>query len=243
MKTSNPIFNRDLDAQVIGGEPMTVSGTMNKTLLLLVCAFIPAAVVWYQALLGYTDKVMMIMTIGLIVGLISAFVIIFKNNTAPYLAPVYAFAEGALLGGLSVMVDMQFPGIAIQAVVFTFIVLFAMLGLYKFKLIRATEKFRSTIIAATFSIMLVYLVTLVASFFNINIPFVFGGGVVGIVFSAIVVILAALNLILDFDFIEQSAYNMLPKHYEWYGAFGLMVTLVWLYMEILRLLSKLRSNE
>lgn len=243
MKTSNPIFNRDLDVQVLDGAPMTVSGSINKTLILLACAIIPAAVVWYQALLGYTDKVMLIMTIGLIVGLISAFVIIFKNNTAPYLAPVYAFAEGALLGGISVFIESIYPGIAIQAVAFTFIVMFIMLGLFKVKLIRATEKFRSTIFAATFSIMIVYLVSLIGSFFGFQIPFVFGGGVVGIAFSVIVVILAALNLILDFDFIERGAENMLPKYYEWYGAFGLMVTLVWLYMEILRLLSKLRSND
>ncbi len=243
MKTTNPVFNREIETQVLDGAPMTVSGAVNKTFALLFCALIPAAAAWYQAMLGYTDKVNIIMTAGLIIGAVCAFVIIFKNNLAPYLAPVYAFAEGAFLGGLSAAIEKIYPGIAVQAVGATFVVLFVMLALYRMKLIRATEKLRSVILAATFAIMLVYLGSFIASFFGVQIPFVYGGGIIGIAFSVIVVIVAALNLILDFDVIEKCAAGMLPKYYEWYTAFGLMLTLVWLYMEILRLIAILRSNE
>ena len=225
MKTTNPVFNREIETQVLDGAPMTVSGAVNKTFALLFCALIPAAAAWYQAMLGYTDKVNIIMTAGLIIG------------------AVYAFAEGAFLGGLSAAIEKIYPGIAVQAVGATFVVLFVMLALYRMKLIRATEKLRSVILAATFAIMLVYLGSFIASFFGVQIPFVYGGGIIGIAFSVIVVIVAALNLILDFDVIEKCAAGMLPKYYEWYTAFGLMLTLVWLYMEILRLIAILRSNE
>lgn len=242
MRTSNPILNRDLDVQILDGAPMTVSGAINKTLVLIICALIPAAAVWFLASINYIDKVSMIMTIGIIVGLISAFVIIFKNNTAPYLAPVYAFAEGAFLGGISVMLEARFPGIAIQAVTLTFGALLAMLALFRFKIVQATQQFKSTIFSAMCAIMVMYLVAIVASFFGVQLPFIYSGGPFGIAISVIICLVAAFSLIIDFDFIEKGAENMLPKYYEWYGAFGLMVTLVWLYMEILRLLSKIKDR-
>lgn len=243
MRTTNPVFNSDIETQVLDSEPMSISGTINKTFVLLFCSLIPAAVAWYQALLGYTDKVKMIMLIGLIVGAISAFVVIINKKTAPYLAPVYAFAEGALLGGLSGFVEKIYPGIAIQAVGGTFLVLFVMLGLYKMKLIRATQRFKSTVFAATTAICILYFGAFIASFFGIQIPFIFSAGPIGIGFSMLVIIIAAVNLIIDFDQIEEYSMKMLPKYFEWFFAFGLMITLVWLYMEILRLISLLRSNN
>lgn len=244
MQSSNPIFNQDSlnNVQALESAPMTVGGAINKTFILLLLAAVAAAAVWYQAILGYADKVSLIMGIGMVVGLITGFVIIFKQNTAPYLAPVYAFAEGAFIGGISAFMEAQFPGIVIQAIALSMIAVFSMLLLFKTRIIRATEKFRSTLIVATFSVMVLYLVNLIGSFFHFSIPFINGGGMIGIAFSVIVVLIAAFNLIIDFDFIEQGAQNMFPKHYEWYGAFGLMVTLVWMYIEILRLLSKLRDN-
>lgn len=243
MRTTNPVFNQDIEAQVLDGEPMTVSGTINKTFVLLFCALIPACVAWYQALLGYTDKVNLIMWIGLIVGAICAFIVVFKQKTAPYLAPIYAFAEGAFLGGLSGFAEKMYPGIAIQAVGGTFLVLFVMLGLYKTKLIRTTQKFRSVIFSATLAIAIIYFGVFIGHFFGIQVPFLFSPGPIGIGFSIVVIVIASLSLIIDFDRIEDASMSMVPKYYEWYLSFGLMLTLVWLYIEILRLIALLRSDN
>lgn len=243
IRTSNPVFNQDIEARVLDGEPMGISGTVNKTFVLLLCALIPAVVAWYQTLLGYTDKVQMIMIIGLVVGAICAFIVIFNKKTAPYLTPVYAFAEGAFLGGLSGFAEMRYPGIAIQAVAGTFLVLFVMLALYKMKLIRATQKFKSVVFSATLAICIIYFGSFIASLFGAQMPYLFSAGPIGIVFSILVIGIAAMNLIIDFDGIENAAMNMVPKYYEWYFAFGLMMTLVWLYIEILRLISLFRSNN
>lgn len=243
IRTSNPVFNQDIEARVLDGEPMGISGTVNKTFVLLLCALIPAVVAWYQTLLGYTDKVQMIMIIGLVVGAICAFIVIFNKKTAPYLTPVYAFAEGAFLGGLSGFAEMRYPGIAIQAVAGTFLVLFVMLALYKMKLIRATQKFKSVVFSATLAICIIYFGSFIASLFGAQMPYLFSAGLIGIGFSILVIGIAAMNLIIDFDGIENAAMNMVPKYYEWYFAFGLMMTLVWLYIEILRLISLFRSNN
>ncbi|MEO8353673.1 MAG: Bax inhibitor-1/YccA family protein, partial [Chthoniobacteraceae bacterium] len=157
-------------------------------------------------------------------------------------APAYALVEGVFLGGISAIYEAQFGGIVFQAVLMTFGTLFALLAAYQTGLIKATENFKLGIVAATGGIFMVYIASIVLGFFGIQIPGIFGNGTVGILFSVVVVIIAALNLVLDFDFIEQGAEVGAPKYLEWYGAFGLMVTLVWLYLEILRLLSKLRSR-
>ncbi|MDD3236976.1 MAG: Bax inhibitor-1/YccA family protein [Candidatus Gastranaerophilales bacterium] len=244
MENKNPVFSQGVvgDVQSIEGAPMTVSGTMNKLILCMFIMIASGAAVWQQFTLGYMDKVNMLMMAGLVIGLISGFAIIFKRDWAPVLTPVYAFAEGALLGGLSSILEAQFKGIVVQAVALTFMAVLAMAILFKANIIRATEKFRSAIITATFAIAILYFISIIAGFFHIQIPAIYSSSPIGIAFSVIVCAIAAFNLILDFDFVEQGVRQMLPKNYEWYGAFGLMVTIVWLYVEILRLLSKLRDR-
>lgn len=227
---------------MLGSEPMTVSGAVNKAFLLFLILAVSSAAVVYQAYMGYADKLMLTMIVGAVTGFILALIISFKPKTAPYLAPVYAFAQGAFLGGISVLLESQFPGIALQAIGLTFAALFVMLVLFKTKVIRATEKFRSTMMIALFSIMGIYLINLVSSLFGHPLPFIVGSNPISIALSGVIVIVASLMLIIDFDFIEKGQQNLLPKHFEWYGAFGLMVTLVWLYIEILNLLAKLRNR-
>ena len=170
-----------------------------------------------------------------------ALVIAFSKNK--YLVPVYAVCEGMMLGGISATFEVSYPGIVSQAVAGTFAALFAMLILYRTGVIRCTDKFRSVIFIATASIAVIYLVNFIGSFFGLHVPLINSSSTYGILISAIVCVIAALNLIVDFDFIERGAQNYLPKDYEWYGAFGLMVTIVWLYLEILRLLAKLSDRR
>ena len=243
-RSSNPVLSRlTSNDQVLEGPPMTVSGTITKVFVLLLIAIISGGAVVYQTILGgFSDKVMMILTVALIAGLVAGLASAIFPKKSKYLAPIYAFAEGAILAGLSLFFEAKFPGIAVLAVAGTFIAFLVMLTLYKAKIIRATEKFRSTIMTALFTIMILYLISIIGSFFNFQIPFITGYGPMSTVYSGIVVLIAAFCLILDFDFIEKGQKNLLPKDYEWYGAFGLMVTLVWLYIEILNLLAKLRDR-
>jgi uncharacterized YccA/Bax inhibitor family protein len=159
------------------------------------------------------------------------------------MAPIYAISEGVLIGGASLILEQAYPGIAIQAVSLTMLALFSMLALFKAGLIKCSEKFRSVIFISTLSICGIYLINFIGHFFNMQIPFLFTSSPIGIGFSLIVVGIAALNLIIDFDFIEKGSQYFLPKNMEWYGAFGLMVTLVWLYIEIINLLAKLRDRQ
>ena len=181
--------------------------------------------------------------VGAIAGFIVALVTIFKQTWAPVTAPLYALLEGLVIGGVSAIFEAQFPGIVIQAAGLTLGTCLALLLAYKSRLIRATENFKLGVVAATGGIALFYLLTIVLGFFGIRIPLLYSNGWVGIGFSLFVVVIAALNLVLDFDFIEQGAAQGAPKYMEWYGAFGLMVTLIWLYLEMLRLLAKLRSRD
>ncbi len=171
-----------------------------------------------------------------------ALVTAFKREWAPVTTPIYALLEGLFLGGLSLLYEQQFPGIVMNAVGLTFGTLAALLLAYRSGLIKATENFKLGIFAATGGIALLYLVSMGLGFFGIRIPLIHGSGVIGIGFSLFVVGIAALNLVLDFDFIERGAESGAPKYMEWYGAFGLLVTLIWLYIEILRLLAKLQSR-
>jgi uncharacterized YccA/Bax inhibitor family protein len=189
---------------------------------------------------GDPSAVMPYLLVGSIGGLILALVTVFKKTWAPATAPAYALVQGFALGAISAVMEAKFPGIVMQAVALTFGTLAALLMAYRSGLIRATENFKLGVVAATGGIMLVYLVSFVLSFFGKSIPFIHESGWLGIGFSVFVVIIAALNLVLDFDFIESGVEQRAPKYMEWFGAFGLMVTLVWLYLEILRLLSKLR---
>ena len=240
---ANPILNENYAAQerVLQGEPMTVNGTIQITAFLGLLLVASAAFCWSRFTLEYTDMGMMLTAGGAIVGFILALVIAFTR--VKYLIPVYAACEGLFLGGISASFEASYPGIVSQAVAGTFAALFSMLILYRAKLIQCTDKFRSVIFIATCSIAVLYLINFIGHFFHYAVPVINSSSNFGIAFSIIVVIIAALNLIIDFDFIERGARNMLPKDMEWYGAFGLMVTIVWLYLEILRLLAKLQDRR
>lgn len=243
---ANPILNRNfnVEEQVLEGQPMTISGSVNKTLTLLALVVVSAAYNWWLIGSGFTDKAGILAVGGAIVGFILAVAIIFsRGKLAPLLAPVYAICEGFFVGGISAFFEAAYAGLVVQAVACTFAVMLSMLMLYKARVIRCTERFRAVIFTATMSVGLVYLIQIVASLFNRGIPQIFTASPIGIGFSVVVVLIAAFNLIIDFDFIERGAQNLLPKHYEWFGAFGLMVTLIWLYFEILRLLAKFASRD
>ncbi len=225
-------------------EPMTVNGAINKTFILFGCLLLAAMYTWSLMMGGFMDKAVMLCYGGAIVGFILAMVIVFSNARGiKFLAPAYAVAEGFFVGGISAMFEASWSGIVMQAVTATFAALVSMLLLYRLNVIRATEKFRSVLLISTASIAVIYLIQIIASFFGRGIPQIFTASPIGIGFSIIVVAIAALNLIIDFDFIERGADCLLEKKYEWYGAFGLMVTLVWLYLEILRLIAKLNSRN
>ena len=246
MRTSNPALNaRAFQGEGAGiGEAMTLQGTINKTGLLLVCVVGTAAWTWNIFMhAGNAQAVMPYLLIGGIGGFIFALVTIFKKTWAPVTAPIYALLEGLVLGSISARFEVRYHGIAIQAVSLTFGTMFALLLAYRSGLIPVTQNFRLGIIAATGGIALFYLAQIVLGFFGIHFTAVNGSGPIGIAFSVFVVIIAALNLVLDFDFIENAVTAGAPKYMEWYGAFGLMVTLIWLYLEILRLLAKLRSRD
>ncbi len=260
MRTGNPALNANTfenfgvyrqDAGAAAPTTMTINGTVQKTFFLLVLAFGSACFTWSRTFaVVEADPSSAIGSVapwvfgGAIVGLISALAICFRPTWASTLAPVYALAEGLFLGGVSAGFEAQYPGIVVQAVGGTFGTLACLLVAYQSGLIRATENFKLGIVAATGGIFLLYMVTFIAGLFGFPLfSSLFGSGLIGIGFSVIVVAIAALNLVLDFDFIEQGAERGAPKYLEWYGAFALMVTLVWLYLEILRLLSKLQDRR
>lgn len=247
MKTANPALDSSTFTgfgRVAAAEAMTIQGTVNKAGLLLLCVLITATCIWnlYYRTLN-PAAVTPWLAGGAIAGLIVGFITIMKKTWAAVTAPIYALLEGLVIGGLSALVEAQFPGIVIQAVALTFGTCLALLLAYKSRMIRATENFKLGVVAATGGIFLVYLITIIIGFFGVQIPLIYQSGPVGIAFSLFVVIIAALNLVLDFDFIEQGAAAGAPRYMEWYAAFGLMVTLIWLYLEIIRLLAKLRSRD
>ena len=217
---------------------MTLEGTVNKTAISL-------GILMLAAYYTYTSADTSYITIGFIGGFVLALITIFKKQWAPYTVPVYAFLEGLALGGISAVFETMFPeaGIVQQAIFLTFGIFLALLFAYKSKIIKATENFKLGVFAATGGIALVYLISFIMSFFGCSIPMIHDNGTMGIVFSLFVVVVASLNLVMDFDFIEEGAEQGAPKYMEWYGAFGLLVTLIWLYMEILRLLAKLNSRD
>ena len=247
MRTSNPALNTKTFADVRrdpNAPAMTLEGTINKSAFLLLLVVVPAAWVWSQVrtTAGPTVAGPWIL-IGAIGGFVVALVTVFKKEWAPVTAPIYAALEGLALGGVSALLETSYPGIAMQSVGLTFATLAAMLLAYRSGLIKPTEKFKLGVIAATGAIALYYLVGLGLRFFGIAMPFLQGNSTASIVVSGVIVVVAALNLILDFDFIETGVSAGAPKYLEWYGAFGLMVTLIWLYLEILRLLAKSRSRR
>ena len=215
---------------------MTLEGAVNKTAIGLFLIMTAAYFTW-------TNPSPPIMIGGAIGGFVMALVTIFKKTWAPFTVPVYALLEGLFLGGISRFFEDRFPGIASQAIILTLGILGALLLAYKSKLIKPTENFKLGIAAATGGIFLIYMINIIMGFFGSGIPMIHESGMIGIGFSVFVVIIASLNLVLDFDFIEQGVEQGAPKYMEWYGAFGLLVTLIWLYLEILRLLAKLNSRN
>ncbi len=229
-------------------EAMSLNGTVNKTALLLVVTLAAAMFTWAQTAAaiaaGNPGAIMPWVLGGAIGGFVVALVTVFKKQWAPVTAPAYAVLEGLFLGAVSAMFELRYPGIVMQAVGLTFGTLAALLLAYRSGLIKATENFKLGVVAATGGIMLLYLVNIGMRLFGFEgMGFIHEGSTIGILFSVGVVIVAALNLVLDFDFIENGVEQGAPKYMEWYAAFGLLVTLIWLYLEILRLLSKLQSRE
>ncbi len=220
---------------------MTINGTVLKTGALLMLVVCGAIFTWNRAMA--TGNPGGWVAVGAIGGFIVAIVTAFKKDWSPITAPLYAGLEGLFLGGISAIFEMHYPGIVFNAVCLTFGTMFSLLFVYQSGWIKVTENFRMGLFAATGGIMMFYLVAMVLSFFNIQMPLIHSAGPLGIGFSLVVVVIAALNLVLDFDFIENGAAAGAPKYMEWYAAFGLMVTLIWLYIEILRLLSKLQRRD
>ncbi len=248
MRTSNPALSSDAfrTGEATLGESMTVSGTVNKTGILLLCCVATAAWTWNRFFNAPPEEAMQAMAPALVIGGIGGFIVaivtIFKKQWAGITAPIYALLEGLVLGGISAMLELRYHGIAIQAVSLTFGTLLIMLLAYRSGLIKVTEKLRLGIVAATGGIAVFYLLQFILGFFGVHFTAINGSSPIGIGFSLIVVAVAALNLVLDFDLIENGARLGAPKYMEWYGAFALMITLIWLYFEILRLLSKFRSR-
>ncbi len=253
-KSSNPAFKKFEFSQAISQEDsMTIKGTVNKSFLLLGIVIVAASITWNMAF-DRNAYVGMLTTGGAIMGFIFALITMFKTQWAAVTAPLYAVAEGLFLGGISAFIESAFvnqevglangsSGIVMNAVALTFGVFLVMLLLYRNEIIKPTQRFMMIIVGGIGAIALVYLASFIAGLFGAN-PFaaIFSNGPIGIGFSLVVIVLAALSLILDFKFIEDSAKQGAPKHMEWYGAFGIMVTLIWLYLEILRLLSKLQRE-
>ena len=240
MRSGNPALRGEIFTKTHVQDParaMTIQGTTNKTLILLALAVFSANWTWANI----TTTLPLVIPAA-IIGFIVAMVTIFKKEWAGITAPAYALIEGVVLGGVSAMFEKQYPGIVIQAISLTFGTLFCLLVAYKSRMIKVTDNFRLGIVAATGGIMVIYVISMVMGFFGARIPFIHESGPLGIGFSLFVVVIAALNLVLDFDFIEKGAEYGAPKYMEWYGAFGLIVTLVWLYLEILRLLAKTRQR-
>jgi uncharacterized YccA/Bax inhibitor family protein len=251
-KSGNPtlsekIFNTTLSDQQQG--VMTARGAMNKFGFLFLMVIAGAAFNWHLYSQGKGATMMPLMWTGAIGGLVVALVITFKRTWAPFLAPLYGLLEGLFVGGISALMNdifgQKYPGIIMHSVGLTLGVAVAMYLLYNFRIIRATEKFKSVIMMATAGIAIFYLVTWVVRLFGVQMDFMMmgNGSLLGIGISLFVVVIAAPNLIMDFDMIEQGAEMGAPKYMEWYCAFGLMVTIVWLYIEMLKLLSRLGSRD
>jgi len=244
LRSDNPVLReKAFSGAIATGETMTVQGTVNKTGLLLLFVVITAAWTWGLAHSESPDAAKGWMIGGALGGLVVGMVTAFKTTWAPFTAPVYALLEGLFLGGISAILEKSYPGIAMQAVSLTFAVMVVMLLAYKFRIVQATRGFKLGVIAATGGIFLVYMANLVATLvFHAPFGILYSSSPLGIGISLFITIIAALNLILYFDMIETGVRMSAPKYMEWYGAFGLMVTLIWLYMEMLRLLSKIRRR-
>ena len=237
-RSGNPSLNKNTfkSFSVSAEQEMTLDGTVNKTGISLLILMFTATYTWNSPSIG-------LMIMGGIGGFIVGIITHFKRHLSGITVPIYAALEGLLLGGVSIMFEQLYPGIVSQAIFITFGILGSLLLAYKSGFIKPTENFKLGVTAATGGIAFIYLISWIMSFWGGSIPLIHSSSTFGIVFSIGVIIIAALNLVLDFDFIEQGVEMGAPKYMEWYGAFGLMVTLIWLYLEILRLLAKLNSQR
>jgi len=256
MKTSSPALNTNTFAQFRENldvqskeeqQQMTVQGSVNRTGFLLLICFATATWSWSIFFNAPNNEeafsaVGPYLIVGVVGGLILAIVTIFKKTWAPFTAPLYAAFEGLFLGGISSVIELFHPGIAMQAVTGTVAVLFAMLILYTTRIVKVNDKFVMIVAAATMGVLLIYMANWILSMFGLPISFIHSSGWMGIGFSLAVVVIASLNLFLDFRLIEDGAKAKAPKYMEWYSAFALMVTLIWLYIEILNLFAKLRDR-
>lgn len=252
-RTANPALNKNTFVGFRAASTdsvMTIQGTVNKILIMLLLVVAGALYTWRLAFaaieadsLEASRAILPWMIGGGIGGFVVAIITVFKRTWAPVTGPIYAILEGLFLGGISAMFEFQYPGIVIQAVALTMSILFALLMAYKSRLIKPTQNFRLGVFAATGGVMLLYVLSFILNLFGVPVGYLHGNGWLSIGISLVIVVIASLNLVLDFDFIEQGAESSAPKYMEWYAAFGLMVTLIWLYIEILRLLAKLASRR
>lgn len=254
-RTSNPIFGKNTFEKAMTAsyseEQMTIRGTMNKTFLILLFVLASAFFTWQKFFEVYTpanpmagiSSIKLYLILGGFGGFVTAIIASFSPRKSGFFTPIYAIFEGMFLGGISAMFEAQYHGLVIRAVSLTFAVFLGMLLIYQQRIIRVTSKFRRGMIAAIFGIMLVYLVGWISALFGAPLTFLSGGGTFGLIFSLVVTGISAFSLLLDFDFIERSAQAGAPKYMEWYSVFGLLVSLVWLYINILRLLSIFSSRN
>ncbi|MFX3625305.1 MAG: Bax inhibitor-1/YccA family protein [Ectobacillus sp.] len=243
MRTNNPMLKNDvLRKQQASGAAMTIGGAVGKTMIMLMLLLGTAVYAYLQVMQNKMN--MTVMMGALIVAAILAFATVFVPKISPITAPVYAAVEGIVLGTVSALYMQQFGDqVVLQAVLLTVSILFAMLLLYAARIVKATHKFRMGVLSATLGVLLMYVIVALLQLFGVAVPFLHDGGTVAIIVSAVVIVIASLNLVLDFDFIENGARSGAPKYMEWYGALGLMLTLVWLYLEILRFVSYFARND
>lgn len=258
-KTSNPMlsekkfYQKDYRTNISSSDAMTMNGTVTKTFFLVFLVIASAAYTWHMAsaqqprIANVTPQFTPLLSLftfgGAIGGFILALIVSFFPKTAPLLAPIYAVCQGLFLGIISFMLDTAYKGIALQAFMLTVATLALMLFLYRMGIIRVTERFKTIVYTATLAIVFTYLISFVLGFFGVQLSFLRDTSLISILISLFIVGIAALNLAIDFDFIEKGSQSGSPKYMEWYGGFALLVTLVWLYLEILRLLAKLRGRN
>ncbi len=247
MRSSNPtlsarIFDKHTATTSDSGT-MTINGTITKTAIMTILVIAAASTTWGMIYGGDASKALTFTIIGAIGGFITAIITVFSPRISGITAPIYAILEGLFLGGISALINQRYPGIPMQAVMLTMGTLFTMLFLYRSGRIRATPKFRKGVFMATGAIFFAYLVSWIMSMFGLSVGFMHSTGPLGILINLVIIVVAALNLIMDFDFIERGSAAGAPKYMEWYGAFGLMVTLIWLYIEFLRLLTRFAGRN
>ncbi|AMR05874.1 MULTISPECIES: Bax inhibitor-1/YccA family protein [Bacillus cereus group] len=243
MRTSNPMLKKDkFHEEKTNASTMTIGGTIGKTFIMLIL-LLAASVYSYLQMMQGSMKTSVLIGVA-IVNIVVAFLAIFIPRISPICAPIYAVVKGIVLGSISAYYTMRFGNsILLTAVLLTISILFAMLVLYATRMIKVTEKFRTVLTAATLGILIMYLIVFLLNTFVLTVPYIHQGGTISIIISTVVIVVAALNLLLDFDSIENGARSGAAKHMEWYSAIGLMMTLVWLYLEILRFVSYFMKNE